>query len=53
MLEALRQMDSVQFIKLANESPFFKPLKESVLNLLLAGKSTVSEAMRVLGQELS
>lgn len=53
MLHALRQNDSAAFSKIAAKSPYFKPLSASILALLSAGKSTVFEAMRLLGQEMT
>lgn len=50
MLTALRENDSNRFVKAALAREDYVPLSRSVLNLLKLGRTTVSEAVRVVGQ---
>ena len=50
MLSALRQNNSDQFVTAALASDSYYPLSQSVLDLVRCGKTSVSEAMRIVGQ---
>lgn len=50
MLTALRLNDSDLFIKAALASSGYHPLSRSVIELVISGETSVSEAIRVIGQ---
>ncbi|WP_454782886.1 GspE/PulE family protein [Legionella sp. WA2022007384] len=50
MLMALRHNDSSSFVKAALACETYRPLSESVLDLVKRGITSVSEAIRVVGQ---
>ena len=50
MLTALRQNDSASFIKAALACKSYHPLSKSIINLVIDGQTSVSEAIRVIGQ---
>lgn len=50
MLEALRENDSNRFVRAALACETYHPLSQSVLNLVKKGITSVSEAIRVVGQ---
>lgn len=50
MLIALRHNDSNSFVKAALACETYHPLSESVLELVKKGITSVSEAIRVVGQ---
>ncbi|KTD19887.1 GspE/PulE family protein [Legionella londiniensis] len=50
MLEALRLNDASQFARAALACDTYRPISEEVIDLLKQGKTSVSEAIRVVGQ---
>ncbi|GGI85078.1 GspE/PulE family protein [Legionella impletisoli] len=50
MLDALRKNDSSTFTKAALNNETYHPLAEQVLDLILDGTTSISEAIRVIGQ---
>lgn len=50
MLKALRDMDSNSFVKAAQDCKTYRPLSQSILDLVKKGITSVSEAIRVVGQ---
>lgn len=49
MIDALRLNNTVEFAKAAREAKYFKPLAESVLDLVEQGVTSINEAIRVIG----
>ncbi len=50
MLTALRENSSSSFVKAALACETYKPLSQSVLELVKKGKTSIAEAIRVVGQ---
>ena len=50
MITALRLNDVARFAKAAADSETYKPLSQSVLNLVKKGITSINEAIRVVGQ---
>ena len=51
MINALRLKDTVRFAKAAEDCPSYKPLAQSVLELVKKGITSINEAIRVVGVE--
>lgn len=49
MLTALRLNDAERFTKAALESPHYRPLSESILDLVKSNQTSISEAMKMIG----
>lgn len=49
MLTALRLNDAERFTKAALESPSYRPLSESILDLVKTNQTSISEAMKMIG----
>ena len=50
MLNALRQNNASEFTQAAIKSPGYEPLPKQVIALVLKGATTISEAIRVVGE---